>query len=60
MRFQYDGDWVESGVPLGADLPLEHGVLRPRLGKSAFGFLEDRSGEGRVGEEGRTPGAPDY
>ena len=33
MRFQYDGDWVESGVPLGADLPLEHGVLRPRLGK---------------------------
>ncbi len=43
MRFQYDGDWVESGVPLGADLPLEHGVLRPRLGKSAFGFLEDRA-----------------
>ena len=43
MRFQYDGDWAESGVPLGADLPLEHGVLRPRLGKSAFGFLEDRA-----------------
>ncbi len=43
MRFQYDGDWAESGVALGADLPLGHGVQHPRLGKTAFGFLEDRA-----------------
>ena len=58
MRFQYDGDWVESGVPLGADLPLEHGVLRPRLGKSAFGFLEDRAISAPVFSIFNDPAAP--
>lgn len=43
LRFQYDDAWIDDGVSLGSDLPLERGVMHPRLGKSSFGFLEDRA-----------------
>lgn len=41
--FIYDPEWLRDGFPLGADLPLASGTLRPVEGESTFGFLKDRS-----------------
>ena len=41
--FIYDPEWLKDGFPLGADLPLTGGTLRPVEGESTFGFLKDRA-----------------
>ncbi|BBF23248.1 HipA domain-containing protein [Sutterella megalosphaeroides] len=41
--FIYDPEWLKEGFPLGADLPLAGGTLRPVEGESTFGFLKDRA-----------------
>lgn len=41
-HFMYDEAWLNSGFPIGKDLPLVRGLQTPSGQRASFGFLEDR------------------
>ena len=43
IRFRYSKAWLDNGFPIGADLPLQEGLMKPLNAARLFGFLADRA-----------------
>ena len=46
IRFRYSKAWLDNGFPIGADLPLQEGLMKPLNAARLFGFLADRALDG--------------
>lgn len=46
IRFRYSKAWLDNGFPIGADLPLQEGLIKPLNAGRLFGFLADRALDG--------------